>query len=153
MSQVEIWINAIANLTVCLLCLITTSILISTWYSIDNEGYPRWTLIAIGLLYLDFAIKRMIMVFSLGFDMWSTIVWWDIISIGFTTVGMIGHIAKAKWVRSRIVQYRQDVAVERAKLEDMKIEDIKKETQIKMLETKLILLNDSKISQTNLGTA
>lgn len=144
MTQLEMWIDGIANIIVCLLCLITTSILIKTWYTIGESSYPRWTLIAIGVLYLDFSIKRMITVFALGYPMWSTIVVWDALSIVFTTLGMIGHIAKARWVKERINEYRLDVEKERAVIEDLKIEGIQKETQIKMLETKLILLSDSK---------
>ena len=144
MTPLEMWLDGIANISVCLLCIITTSILISSWYSISGEDYPRWTLVAIALLYLDFAMKRILAVIALGYSIYSFIVIWDIISILFTTIGMIGHIRKVKWVRDRLQTYKADVAKERAVIEDMKIEETKKDTEIKMLQTKLILLSDSK---------
>jgi len=89
-------------------------------------------------------MKRILAVIALGYSIYSFIVIWDIISILFTTIGMIGHIRKVKWVRDRLQTYKADVAKERAVIEDMKIEETKKDTEIKMLQTKLILLSDSK---------
>ena len=154
MTKLEMWTDGIANTLVCLLCLITTSILINSWRSIKGESFPRWTLVAIGLLYLDFAIKRMLQVFALGYPIYSVLVVWDVLSIASTAIGMSGHIAKVRWVNDKLSKYREDILRERAIIEEMKIHEINRETQIKLLETKLVLLSDNhKSEQHSMGMA
>jgi len=148
MTPLVVWIDIIANAGVCILCVATTSVLISTWYKIDNQNYPKWALVAVGMLYFGYCVRRILNIVEITQPITMWLVTWDVISVGSTTIGMVGQIALARWARVRTLTLNSANTHDKGVIEEKDIEILRLNSMVKLLQTSQIISNQEVTNQT-----
>lgn len=132
MTPFEMWLGIVTNTLVSIFCLVVASILIKTWQKVKGSGFPRWCLIAMMFLYVSYSIRRLLNVGILLYPMWPVVVWYDVISAVFTGIGMIGQLAKAKWVREH-----EQVTSDHLQEKDLEIQELQAKLKLYKIEQSL----------------